>query len=124
MLRTLTFIYSKSPEEAGVHCKCSNFPEEAKVLIMHPNPDPNDVVMYGCFEHWLWNKCVWLNYTLILKLKSNLKLYIRSRGRVELHTICSSWYTWYGTGSSTFSKVCQIYDSSINIILGTVVGVQ
>ena len=89
MLRTLTFIYSKSPEEAGVHCKCSNFPEEAKVLIMHPNPDPNDVVMYGCFEHWLWNKCVWLNYTLILKLKSNLKLDIRSRGSVRHMTVVS-----------------------------------
>ena len=34
MSRTLTFIYSKSPEELVVHCRGSNLPEEAEVTMV------------------------------------------------------------------------------------------
>ena len=104
MSRTLTFTYSKSPEEVGVHCKCSNLTEEAEVTTIHSDPDPNVVAIYGCFEHWLRSKGVWFNFKLYLKLKSNIKLDIQSRGSVGIHAIFSSWY---GTSSSTVSTVCQ-----------------
>ena len=89
MSRTLTFIYPKSPEEVVVHCRGSNLPEEAEVLTIHSDPDPNVFATYCCFEYWLWSKGVWWNFKLILKLKSNLKLDIQSRGSVRYMIVVS-----------------------------------
>ena len=51
--RTLTFIYSKYPEEVVVHCRGSNSPEKAEVLTLYSDPDPNVFATYCCFEYWL-----------------------------------------------------------------------